>query len=123
MSFDTYTYKNGKSLRLLKKILVQGHDISEVTEGGIIKPGHATEHVWRIGTILAFGYQRNDKTGERTPIPDIEVGLHCVFIRYLAEQDSNKQMRDIFDDTDIFAIAASDILFVWPPNMTSPKIG
>lgn len=118
---DTYEYANGKSLRLLgKKILVQGHPLPKETSGGIIMPGRAVEHVWRVGTILAFGYMDTPgKRSKRIPIPDIEAGLHCCFVRYLAEQDSNKQLR-LLGENDIFAIGPTDILFVWPANMKNP---
>ena len=121
MSFDTYEYESGRSLRITgKKVLVMGDELSKKTKGGLWKPEGACEHVYRTGTILAFGYDRIKKTGKKVPIRDIEVGLKCCFVRFLAEQDSNKQIRARFGDDDVFLIGPTDLMFVWPANAKNP---
>ena len=122
MSFDTYEFEDGTKFRITSdRLLVRGDPLPKETSGGIIIPGKACEHVFRTGTIVAYGFKRNEKTGEKYPI-HVEVGLKCCFVRFLAEQDSNKQFRANFGDGDIFFIGPTDLLFVWPSNEETPNI-
>lgn len=118
---DSYTAPSGQTLRLINnRILVRGHAIAEMSEGGIHYPGKAVENVYRSGEILAIGYDRIGD-GTKRPLADLEVGLNCLFIRYLAEQHSNLVVRDAFGD-DTFLIGPKDILLLWPPHET-PDLG
>jgi hypothetical protein len=125
--FDRYTFESGETLRLINEgILVKMDPDREDTCSGLIHyPDGAMEHIYSTGTILAYGYIKEIKLpadpGDTKvvtrpvkpfPIPDIEVGMKCCFIRFRKLQDSNKLLRQLFGD-NIIALKPEDLLFVF----------
>jgi co-chaperonin GroES (HSP10) len=124
---DTHTFKDGRTLRLIgERILVRTDPDSEESTTGLIEfPGGSMEHVYSTGTVLAFGWLKEKKLPDTTktktlenpiPIPELEVGQKCCFIRFLKVQDSNKQLRQRFED-DVVALKPEDILFLFTGNI------
>jgi co-chaperonin GroES (HSP10) len=120
---DTHTFKDGRTLRLIgDRVLVKTDPDQTETSSGLIEfPGGSMEHAYSTGTILAFGWIKEKKLPgttrtkpleEPTPIPELEVGQKCCFIRFLKLQDSNKQLRERFED-DIVALKPEDLLFLY----------
>jgi len=120
---DTFEFKDGTKLRLMNEsVLVKMDPEAEETSGGILKPDGAVEHIYMTGTILAFGWVLEKKLEGTSktkslekpyPVPNIEPGLKCCFIRYRRWQDTNKQLRHMFGD-DIISLKPEDMIFVFP---------
>lgn len=115
---DTYTHTDGRRIRAMKDaILVKPDPPPTHSASGLIEYApSAMEHVMNTGTIVAFGFTRVGKKQFELPIPDIEVGEKVVFVRFLAEQESNKQVRKMFDTDDgtgIIRIQPKDVLLVY----------
>jgi len=111
---QSYTFADGNTLRLRgNNILVRGNPIPKMSSGGLIHiPGSAVEHVHRTGTVLAFG-TRELKDGTLVPLSDeLYVGLGVLFVRYLAEQETNKDIKATFGD-DIFRLRIADIIVAY----------
>lgn len=111
---DSYTFDNGKSLRLLHgDVLVELDPTADRSQSGLIHfPDGAMEHVNQTGTIRALGYHVSKKTGARTPVLDEPLGTKCVFVRFRKDQHTNVQVRDLFDDNFIL-LKVADILVVY----------
>jgi co-chaperonin GroES (HSP10) len=120
---DTYKFKNGSSMRLLRNdVLVQIDAAEERSASGLVHfPEGAMEHVYATGKILAFGWIKEIKRPNTTktrlllkpiPIPGLEIGQKCCFTRFLKEQHSNKHLREKFED-NIISLKTEDILFVY----------
>lgn len=119
---DSYTFEDGQTIRLLnEQILVRFDPIEEKTAGGIIKPEGACDHVYQTGTILAFGWMKDRPLPDTTkrkllpkpiPIPDLEVGLKCCFIRFHRVSHSNQNFRGMFGD-DMILLKPEDVLFLF----------
>jgi co-chaperonin GroES (HSP10) len=120
---DTHKFSNGKKLRMLgSNVLIRKDREAGVSESGLIHfPDGAMEHVINTGEVLAFGSKRL-KDGSSIPIPELEVGMHVAFTRFLAEQDSNKQIRALFGEDDVIKIGPTDILVAWPKGVDA-RIG
>lgn len=125
---DSYEFEDGRKLRFVnERILVQMDEESETIGSGLlIKPDNAHEHVYATGEILAFGYVKEKKlegtsktktVKEPYPIPDIEVGLKCCFIKFRKLQDSNIKVQESFGD-GIVILKPEDLLFVFPKGFT-----
>lgn len=113
---DSYALPDGRVLRMTNSnILVRKDKPAQTSASGLIHyPGNAMEHVNNTGTILAFGYY-NTKDGRRLPLSDVydlAVGLKCVFIRFLADQHTNEQIREQFDD-DLIRLQPNDLQLVY----------
>lgn len=111
-SAQTHKFEDGTVLKLRgDNILVKADPVPTMAGNGLIHlPGNAAEHPYNTGTVLAFGTRENKKTGERFPLTDeIAVGTKVMFIRYLAEQETNKDIKATFGK-DIFRIRLRDIV-------------
>lgn len=117
-----YQYRTveGKVLTLINEdVLVRVLPLREKTSGGVIVPltvgDHGDSGIHAMGKILAYGFKTfGGKKGipfTRIPIPDLEVGLLCVYIKWLSEQDSNKQLRTRLEE-DVIRIKVPSIFFV-----------
>ena len=123
---DSHTFKDGRKIILRNQtVLVKMDPDEEATAGGIIKPQGATDHIFMTGTVLAFGWilerklpgtSKTKPLKEPYPVPELEAGIKCCFIRYRRWQDTNKQLRMMFDD-DVIALEPEDLLFVFPAGM------
>ena len=116
---DSYTLPDGRVVRMLNSnILVRKDKPAEATASGLIHYApNALEHANNTGTILAYGYY-NTKDGKRLPLDqvyDIAVGLKCVFIRFLADQHTNEQIREQFGE-DIIRLQPNDLQVVYDPE-------
>ncbi len=100
-------------LRLIgSDVLVELDPSQDRSQSGLIHfPDGAMEHVNQSGTIRAFG-TRQLKNGDRIPIPDLEVGLKCVFVRFRKEQHTNLQIRKLFGDNFVL-LKPEDLFFVY----------
>jgi len=118
VSHEVYTLEDGVQIRMLgDAILVRPDDPADRSASGLVLyPNGAMEHVMATGTILAFG-SISPKKGPRTPIPGLEVGLKVCYVRFLAEQESNKQIRVRYKGA--IRIKQSDILLVYTPDEQS----
>lgn len=116
---DSYTTKSGNTLRVINdNILVAVDPLPEMSASGLVLyPNGSMEHVHNTGTVVAFGYTWIETADgpKRIPLPELEVGMRVVFIRFLAEQDSNKQVRLIAEE-DVIRIKPNDILLTFPPD-------
>jgi len=113
---DSYTLPDGRVLRMMNSnILVRKDKPAEASASGLIHyPGNAMEHVNNTGTILAFGYY-NTEDGRRVPLSEIygiAVGLKCVFVRFLADQHTNEQIREQFGE-DLIRLQPNDLQLVY----------
>lgn len=113
---DSYTLPDGRVLRMMNSnILVRKDEPAEASASGLIHyPGNAMEHVNNTGTILAFGYY-NTEDGRRVPLSEIygiAVGLKCVFVRFLADQHTNEQIREQFGE-DLIRLQPNDLQLVY----------
>lgn len=116
-SHDTYVTKKGVRVRLINNdVLVKTDPLPEMSASGLILyPNGAMEHVANTGTIVAFGYERFETTEGKyvcRPIPELEVGLKCLFVRFLAEQHSNIQVRARIEE-GLIRLKPSDIMLVF----------
>ena len=102
MEHNEYRAPDGRLVRLINDdVLVRMDPPREKTSGGIIIPDTVGDRgdagILTTGTVLAYGFvHRGGKKGlpyRRMPIPELSVGLKVVFIRYYAEQHSNKQLQ------------------------------
>lgn len=108
---DTHTFDSGTKLRVMgDAILVMPDDPPEETSTGIIYASGAMEHAYNTGTILAFGTTR-DEDGNKEPISGLEVGRKVYFVRFLAEQESNTQIRHMYEG--VIRIKTSDAILVF----------
>jgi len=114
-SHDSYTLPDGRVVRMMNSnILVRKDKPAEVSASGLIHYGNAMEHTNNTGTILAYGYY-NTEDGRRIPLDevyDLAVGLKCVFIRFLADQHTNEQIREHFGE-DIIRLQPNDLQLVY----------
>lgn len=109
--YDTYRFEDGQSITVLGNNILVRMDPVETRRGLIHFADGAMDHVNRTGTVLAFGTReitKGPRRGEKIPIPEIEVGMKVLFIRFLAEQESNKYIRHVFGN-DIIRVKPSDI--------------
>jgi co-chaperonin GroES (HSP10) len=112
---DTYVTPDGTKIRILgNRLLVQIDEPPSVSANGLILyPSGAMEHANNTGTILAFGTIW--KGAERIPIPGLEVGQKIVFVRFLAEQHTNKNIRHTLGK-DLIQLAPSDVQLMYDPS-------
>lgn len=113
MSHNTYTTKNGQTIRLINnRVLVQLEKPQEASASGLVLyPNGSMENVNTFGRIMAYGFilpKEGPDSGKRLPIPGLEVGKRVVFIRFLANQHTNESIRALLGD-DLVVIAPSDI--------------
>lgn len=116
---DSYTLPDGRVLRMMNSnILVRKDKPAEVSASGLIHyANNAMEHTNNTGTILAYGYY-NTEDGRRVPLDEvygISVGLKCVFIRFLADQHTNEQIREQFGE-DLIRLQPNDLQLVYDPE-------
>lgn len=116
---DSYTLPDGGVLRMLNSnILVRKDKPAEKSASGLIHYAtNAMEHTNNTGTILAYGYY-NTKNGRRVPLDqvyDLAVGMKCVFVRFLADQHTNEQIREYFGD-DVIRLQPNDLQLVYDPE-------
>jgi co-chaperonin GroES (HSP10) len=109
---DTYVTDDGVAARVLgNNLLVRPDPEPTATRGGIIVPGLGNDTLHHTGVVVAVGYLTGKRAPHKTPIPDIAVGDHIVFVRLLALTDSNPQIKRILDD-NVLRIRPSDVLLV-----------
>lgn len=114
MDHRTHQLDSGEGIRTIgDDILVMPDPLPTESESGLIHfPGGAMEHTLGTGTILAYGVIKpKKKKGPGVPVPGLEVGLKCVFVRFVAEQNSNKQMRASYEGT--IRLKRTDVLVVY----------
>ena len=115
---DSYKLPDGRVVRMMNSnILVRKDKPADVSASGLIHYGNAMEHTNNTGTILAYGYY-NTEDGRRVPLDqvyDIAVGLKCVFIRFLADQHTNEQIREKLG-SDLIRLQPSDIQLAYDPE-------
>lgn len=118
---DTYTAPNGTRVRMLgKNILVRMDPPPEMTRGGIVIPDTGHADIFATGEVVAVGRiptvtrdaDNNITSWGLIPIPGVSVGDRVLYIKFLADQDSNKGVRAIMGD-DLIKMQASDILFAF----------
>lgn len=103
---DTFFASDGRKVRLINDdLLVKMDPLPEKSSGGIIIPTTVGERgddgIYSTGTVVAVGYMKTeDEEGvhRRFKIPDIDVGDKVLFIRFLAEQHSNKQIQSRIEE-------------------------
>lgn len=106
---STHTTAEGQSITMLgDTILVRPAEHSMISDGGIILT-HDT-HIYNTGVVLAFGEVTGKKSGRRAPIPDLKVGDHVAFIRYLDQQHTNLKIYEMFEG--LIKISLSDVILV-----------
>lgn len=117
---NEYVFADGRKIRLINEdVLVKVMPLREKTSGGIIVPKTVGDHgdsgIHAMGEVLAYGFttyggRKLEHPLTRIPIPDLEVGGIVVFIKWLAEQESNKHIRTSFGD-DIIRIKLPSVFF------------
>ncbi len=110
---QTYTTPEGKTLTVLGPwLLVKPEPWAETTLGGIVLTpnGQAMNSKMNRGTVVAVGTLDNKKGGGRYPIPDIGVGDHVLFIKYIEKQHTNEYVAAEFDG--LVRLGPTDILLV-----------
>lgn len=114
---DQYTSEDGVKFTVMgPRVLVKVDELPEVSSGGlIVMPNGSMEHALNTGTILAFGTRTIRKTGECLPLDELEVGLKCIFVRFLAKMDSNRGVQHTLGK-DVIVIQPSDIMLVYTPD-------
>lgn len=116
---NTYESKSGKVILINEDVLVRRLPLRTQTESGILLPETAGElgeaGIMASGVILAYGFVLPKKLGRKIPIPQLNVGDHVVFIRFLAEQHTNKYMQHVVEK-DVFRIKPQDILLIHGPE-------
>jgi co-chaperonin GroES (HSP10) len=112
---DTHVFEDGRKIRALNNsVLIKPDPAPTHSASGLIEYAQgAMEHVLNTGTILAFGARRM-KNGKWYPIDDLEVGKKVGYIRFVEEQDSNKQLRKRYDG--VVRLKDTDILVVFDPE-------
>ncbi len=121
MSHDTYKTPDGHSIRMIGENILIKVDETPDRVGLIHLPTGAMTNVTNTATILAYGYKYTSKkvngavVNGKIPIPGLEPGLKCLFVRFLAEQDSNKQLQRRIEE-GVIRIKPDDILLVFPPS-------
>jgi len=121
--YDECTFEDGRSFQLVNEhILVRVDPTSDKTTSGLIFKASekAIESIYTTATILAFGYIRSipKKYGrqkfleEPVPIPDLEVGLKCCFLRFRDKQATNEHIQHQFG-AGIILLKPADLLFVY----------
>lgn len=118
MTHDTYTTPEGTKIRILgNRLLVKIDELAKTSASGlIVYPNGAMEHVNNTGTILAFGTIW--KGNERIPIPGLEVGLKVMFVRFLADQHTNKNVQHVLG-AGLIQLAPSDVQLLYTPEEQS----
>lgn len=117
---DTHVLPDGSKIRVLNaNILVKKDPPPQKDNGGVILFANgAMSHVHGTGTILASGFF-TPKDLDHVPLtdvhPDLAVGNKVVFVRFLAEQHTNEQVREMFGD-DIIRLQPNDVLLVYAPE-------
>lgn len=121
---NEYLTEDGEVIKLINEdVLVRVLPFREKTSGGIIVPDTVGDRgdsgIHAMGQILAYGFTTyGGKKGipfTRIPIPDLEKGLICIYIRWLSEQDSNKQLQTRLEK-DVIRIKVPSIFFVADPE-------
>lgn len=120
MQHNEYKLPDGRVLRILNDdILVKMDPLRETTSGGIVIPDTVGDRgdagILATGTVLAYGFAHT-KTRPRPPIGGLKAGDKIVFIRFLKEQETNKQLHTRFGDADIFKLKESSIIVVYDPE-------
>jgi co-chaperonin GroES (HSP10) len=113
---DVHVFEDGTRLRVVGDSILVNPDIpaDRTASGLILYPDGSMEHVLNTGTVLAFGTTRPKRKGQPVPIPGLEKGLKLAFVRFVAEQDSNKQLRIRY--RGVIRLKVSDVLVVYPPE-------
>lgn len=113
---QVHVLEDGSTLRMVgPNILVRIDPVPEMSSTGLIHLANSAEHVYNTGTVLAFGTREVGNHLE--PLTDeLEVGHKVLFVRYLAEQDSNKYLRSTIEP-DVIRLKLNDILVTFPPDV------
>lgn len=114
---DQYTNDEGTKFTVMgPRILVRADKPPEMSSSGlIVMPNGAMEHALNTGTILAFGTRIIKETGDKVPLDELEVGLKCLFVRFLAKMDSNQRVQHTLGK-DVIVLQPSDIMLVYTPD-------
>jgi co-chaperonin GroES (HSP10) len=125
---NEYRTPTGVLIRLINDdVLVKIDKPREKTSGGIVIPDTAGDRgdagILATGTILAFGFASfgGRKVGgaavpfTKIPLPELYVGAKTAFIRYYAEQDSNKQIQYRIEG-GVIRMKPLDLLFLFDPE-------
>ncbi len=125
---NEYRAANGVLVRLINDdVLVRLDKPREKTSGGIIIPETVGDRgdagILTIGTILAYGFASfgGRRVGgvsvpfTKIPLPDLYVGAKTVFVRFYAEQDSNKQMQHRIAE-GVIRMKPLDLMFLFDPE-------
>jgi len=113
---DVYVTPGGKRVTVLHgNILVRPDPLPEKSATGLIHlPADSVEEITNTGTVVAFGHiwvGGEDEPKRRIPIPEIEVGMRVMFVRFLGEVHTTKSMQAAIDD-NLIKMDVSDILVV-----------
>lgn len=122
---NEYRVPDGDLVRLINDdILVKLDELREKSKGGIIIPATVGDRgdagILTTGTVLAYGFKAiggKRINGEyvpfqKIPIPELSVGLKAAFVRYYAEQHTNKSIQHIVGP-GIIRLKPLDIMLVF----------
>lgn len=121
---NEYETPDGRVVRLINDdVLVKIDPPRETSSGGIIIPDTVGDRgdagILTTGTVLAYGFfEIGGKKGrpfKRIPIPELSVGMKVVFIRYYAEQHSNKQIQYRLEE-GVIKMNAPDFMLAFDPE-------
>lgn len=120
MDHNEYMTKNGKLRLINHRVLVKTDPAQDRSSSGLIHfPDGAMEHTLKTGTIVAFGFMREGfeqkPVTKNVPIPGLEVGMKCAFVRFLEKHHSNVQLQEMLDE-DLMIVQPSDLLLVFTPD-------
>lgn len=117
MNHNEYKLADGRLLKILgDDILVKMDELRETTSGGIHIPDTAGDRgdagILATGTVVAYGFA-NTKSRPRPPIGGLKIGDKVAFIRFLKEQETNRQF---FVRFDLVKIKESSVIVVFDPE-------
>lgn len=113
---DTYVTEDGKKIRIIGNNMLVKIDTppKQTASGLVLYASGSMENVNNTGTVVAVGYEYTED-GDRIPLRGIEVGEKVLFIRFLADQHTNEQIREMFGK-DLIRIQPSDVQLVFAPE-------
>lgn len=109
----THTTPEGKTITILGPwLLVKPEPWAETTAGGLFLTPNGKDQNTKVnrGVVVAVGTMPNKKGGGSYPIPDIGVGDHVLFIKYIEKQHTNEYVAAEFDG--LIRLGPTDILLV-----------
>lgn len=119
-----YRTPNGEIVRLVNDDLIVRMDpLRETTRGGIIIPDTAGDRgdagILTTGTVEAFGFAtiggKKNIPFQRIPLPEFYIGMKVVFIRYYAEQHTNKSIQHTFGE-GVIKLKPLDVMLAFDPE-------